>query len=97
MTIVLPVATVRGMLDRARKLGLAEGGRFDPRDDGIFLWSAPPSVAGARPIASVGLRWDTPGGARATIELIAWDREVEGALDQMCRGVELLAGALTVR
>lgn len=94
---MLPIGAVRSMFDRARQWQLDEGGRFDPRDEAIFVWSGPPASRDPRPIGSVAVRWATPTPGDATIELIAWDREVDGALDQLCRGVELLAGALVAR
>ena len=97
VAIALPIGVVRGMFDRAGKFGLAEGGRFDPRDEAVFLWSGPPTRQDARPIGSFTVRWGAPTPAEATIELIAWDRAVPGAVDELCRGVELLAGALVIR
>ena len=95
--IVLPIGAVRGMFDRARKWGLTEGGRFDPRSETVFIWSTPARRRGARPVGSFTVAWGAPSSEQATIELIAWDRDVEGSLDQLCRGVELLAGALVAR
>ena len=94
VAVSLPAGVVRGMFARAAKFSLAEGGRFDPRDEVVFLWSAPPAIEGARPIGSFTVRWDTPKPGQATIELIAWDRDVPDAVDELRRGVELLAGAL---
>jgi hypothetical protein len=97
VSIVLPAGAMRGMFDRARKWGLGERGRFDARAETVFLWSAPARGAGARPIGAFTVAWEKPTPEQATIELIAWDREVDGSLDQLCRGVELLAGALVAR
>jgi len=97
VAIALPIGAVRVMFRRARAFGLAEGGRFDPRDEVVFLWSAPPPSPRARPIGSFTVRWGAPDPSRATIELIAWDRDVPNAVDELCRGVELLAGALVTR
>jgi hypothetical protein len=94
VAIVLPAGAVRGMFERAQKFSLAEGGRFDPRDEVVFLWSGPPANRDARPIGSFTVRWGAPRPGEATIELIAWDRDVAGAVDELCRGVELLAGAM---
>jgi hypothetical protein len=94
VAVSLPAGVVRGMFARAAKFSLSEGGRFDPRDEVVFLWSGPPSNRGARPIGSFTVRWSAPKPGQATIELIAWDRDVPDAVDELCRGVELLAGAL---
>lgn len=95
--ITLPIGAVRGMFERARKWGLTEGGRFDARGDSIFLWSTPSRAPEARPIGAFSVRWGAPKARQATIELIAWDRSAADAVDQLCRGVELLAGALVHR
>jgi hypothetical protein len=97
LQITLPIGAVRVMFERARKWSLAEGGRFDPRSETIFLWSAAPQVRGARPLGSMTVQWSSPTDDQATIDLIAWDRDVDGAVDQLCRGIELLAGALVRR
>ena len=97
VAISLPAGAVRGMFARAAKFSLAEGGRFDPRDEVVFLWSGPSTNREARPIGSFTVRWGAPERGKATIELIAWDRDVPDAVDELCRGVELLAGALVRR
>jgi hypothetical protein len=97
VAISLPAGVMRGMFERAGKFSLAEGGRFDPHDEVVFLWSGPPTNQEARPIGSFTVRWGAPEPGKATIELIAWDRDVPNAVDDLCRGVELLAGALVTR
>lgn len=97
VAISLPAGAMRSMFGRAEKFSLAEGGRFDPRDDVVFLWSGPTTSRDARPIGSFTVRWGAPEPGKATIELIAWDRDVPNAVDELCRGVELLAGALVTR
>ena len=97
VAISLPAGAMRSMFDRAEKFSLAEGGRFDPRDEVVFLWSGPRTNRDARPIGSFTVRWGAPEPGQATIDLIAWDRDVPNAVDELCRGVELLAGALAER
>ena len=94
MVRVVPVADAVCAVDRARKLAVENGGRFDARSrSAILLWSGQRDPDGGRAtlVASIVLRWLTPTPAHVTIEKVAWDAEASSEAEVM-RAVELLFG-----
>lgn len=87
--LVVPLWVARAMFERARKWNLLEGGRFEPRNESIVLWS------GRQPWQPVGwfaVRWGSPAADQATIRQVAWHPDRGGSLEEVCRAIELLAG-----
>jgi hypothetical protein len=93
---VLPLDTAVKMFDRARKFGLAEGGRFQTKEGRtVVLWSVatPRSTHGdaARPIAAFSLVWGSPDGRHATVREVTWD-SAESSEEEAWRAIDLLRG-----
>ena len=90
--MVLPIAVVELMLYRAHQWRLAAGGRVDPREHAILLWSGSSRAAPSRLVGAIGVRWNAPHEELAVIRLVAWNESNGGSLAEMCRSIELLAG-----
>lgn len=93
--IVLPVPVVEAMLDRARLFDVEAGGRFSVRNGRtVVLWSTAEHPDGGRaaPVASIHVRWYAPTAEQATIWRLCWD-PATSSCDEVCRAVEVLAGA----
>lgn len=90
--MVLPAGVVHVMFARGRRWSLEEGGRFDPRERAVLLWSSASRRPPSRLVGAFSVRWGYPVRGFAVIHLVAWNEANGGSLAEMCRAIELLAG-----
>jgi hypothetical protein len=91
---IVPILVGRAMVERANRFDVANGGRFDVRNDRtIILWPADKHPDGGRgaPIASFAIRWGQPTSGQAVIHRLAWDAEACSVLE-LRHAVDLLRG-----
>jgi len=90
--LVLPMAVVRAMFERADRFDVTSGGRFDKRGASVLLWSGSDASELSQPVGCFFVRWHDPDAGHARIYRLEWDPARGGSEAEVRRAIAVLGG-----